>query len=285
MPEPTDPRREAMAREGLELVPWAARRVGKLPPGLDTEELESLGATVVYDAMMTFPAAQAKGCTWNQHVRTCLRSAFLKAIRDVRGSRRKSKHGRVAMHNADGDTIEIADRGAEDPGAVVAAREEVGREVARRQVTAAKLEKKLDSPKAVAEKAAGLHRAMLAGITTADVTGIVETLVTKAQDGDLRAAQMVLDLVARNAADAAGAADRAGERERAVDLQVLEVVDGEVRRGLLGATRAAIRLATGLTFEAVGRAVERLLAAGELIGVNWIDATSGVRLEGYRRPN
>lgn len=295
-PEPPDAERDGLVAEGLALVPWAARRCGRLPPGIDVEELESLGSTLVFDAWHTFGTAESKGMCWNQHVRVVLRSGMLKAISAARGSRRKAKHSRVSLTTADGEQLSLADTRADDPAEVAEAREEVTAALERRAVSAKQLELSLPPPAAVATRAQQLQASMYGALNPIDVQEMIRAVMARAQDGDVKAAALLVDLIAKPSIPPPAAPLQpaplpapmpASEQEQVEELAVLDAVDAAVQRhGTPGATRFAVRTATGFGHVNVAKVIERLVRAGELVAVTWAEVVGGeaTTREGYRRP-
>lgn len=290
--KPIDPARQAaMVKEAFQLIDWQARRFGSLPPGIDVEELESLGNELIVDALATFPHAEAKGITWNQHVRTTLRSGMLTAIRKARGSRRKTKHGRTSMHNEEGEQIPLTDQKADDPSEVAEAVEEVNTTLAKRVVTAKELEKSLPLPAAVAAKSQILQAAVVAAIQPADVKDVIESMIEKAtNDKDVKAAAFVIGLVNRSPTTAPPSPPPTPTAiisiEQEEEVQVLTAVEAILRRGDPGVTRFAIRTATQFDHARVARIIGRLVRMGELVPATWPEVINDqvTTLEGYRLP-
>ncbi len=185
----TNATRDELAEEGLRLVRYQACQYRDLPPGLNRDDLESAGNEAVVEALHMYDPAC--GVSFTTFAKTTIRSRMLDAIRAR--TRRTKREVSLQRMNADGESVPLpADPKAADPADTAAARE---RSRVRVRTTVKDLVKSLPSPDDVARRVIDLRAAMFAAVKPEDVAEVMYAVVSKAQNGDLKAAQMLINLL------------------------------------------------------------------------------------------
>lgn len=178
--------RDEMAAEAMPLIRVAALKFGTLPRHVDRDELESAGGQAIVEAMAHFDPGH--GTPWRSFAYTFIRNAMRSAIRRA-ASRRE-----VGLCPVNSDGEEAApprDPRSADPADVAAAMEAVRpRESIRRMRDA------MPDPGEVAEQVTRLRAAMFGAVSEQAVQGVMAAVVAKAQGGDLKAAKLLIDLLA-----------------------------------------------------------------------------------------
>lgn len=180
---------DAMVTNALPTVRWLAQAVARrgLPPGINVEDLESVGDEALVQAAATFDPQKY---TWVDHVKAVVRSRMKDEVRAART--RASRSAPVEFEAEDGDFLPRPDPRVSQPGDLAAAREAVATPGVR-TVSLKRTRGNLPTPDAVAEKVAALREAMFAAVKTDDVSEVMATIVAAAKKGDLKAAKLLLD--------------------------------------------------------------------------------------------
>lgn len=182
--------REELAREGMELVRWQATRMGKLPAGMSAEDLESSGGEAVLESLAVYDAAS--GLAFKSFCRATVRSRMRDAIRAWR--RHADRTVSLSGAGAGGRPAPVpADKKAGDPAAVAEAKDRPGRRAATRLKDA---EGTFPSPELVAERVVALRGAMFGAISSSDIGDVMRAVMDRAKGGDLKAAQVLIGLLA-----------------------------------------------------------------------------------------
>lgn len=182
--------RDELAAEGLELVKYLACQHRNLPAGISRDDLESAGNEAVVEALMMYDPAC--GVSFKTCCRTTIRSRMIDAIR---AATRYSKN-RVGLEPvaSNGEKAPLpADPKAEDPALVVESRERCRR--VRTKTTVRDLERALPAPDEVAQRVIDLRAAMFDAVKPEDIREVMSAVVSQAQNGNLKAAQMLISLL------------------------------------------------------------------------------------------
>jgi RNA polymerase sigma factor (sigma-70 family) len=182
--------RDELAAEGLELVHYLACQHRNLPPGINRDDLVSVGNEAVVEALQFYDPAC--GVSFKTCCKTTIRSRMIDAIRAAQRHSRK----RVGLEETrpDGERSALpADPKAEDPAVVAQAREKARRVKTRTTVT--DLATSLPAPEDVAQRVLDLRAAMFAAVKPEDIREVMSAVVAQAQNGNLRAAKLLIDLL------------------------------------------------------------------------------------------
>lgn len=179
--------RDALIEQAMPLVPIAARKFPRLPPGINAEDLESAGNEALLEAAARYDPAC--GVPWKNFAYTGLKRAMQNAVRAQR------RHPTAALQPVhDGEELPPPrDPRAADPGEAAAARELVRRP--RQRLSARSLGEVLPSPAAVADQVTRLRAAMFGAVSEADVADVMQSVVAKAKGGNMGAAKLLVDLL------------------------------------------------------------------------------------------
>lgn len=180
--------RDDLIADGLQLVPIAARKFHRLPPGINVEDLESAGNEALFEAATRYdPAA---GVPWKAFAYQRLKRAMQHAVRAQR-----TRAATALQPVVDGEEMPPpADPRTADPAELAATRELVRRP--RQRLSARQLESVLPSPAEVADRVIELRAAMFNAIDPAQLGELMATLQKRAVAGDLRATKLLIDLLA-----------------------------------------------------------------------------------------
>lgn len=178
---------ESLIAAALPLVPIAARKFPRLPPGINVEDLESAGHEALVEAAARFDPAC--GVPWKNFAYKGLKLVMQNAVRDQR------RRAAAALQPVvDGEELPPPrDPRAADPGEAAAARELVRRP--RRSLSARSLGEALPDPAAVADQVTRLRAAMFGAVSEADVADVMQSVVAKAKGGNMGAAKLLVDLL------------------------------------------------------------------------------------------
>ena len=183
MPDPClTPEQTKRVEDAYQLIPLiAARPCFRIPPGLNRDDLESHGSQVLMEAAVVYdPDTHGE---WKEYARGELYSGFRRFL-----SRAWDRGKRERTDAPDPDTgrqIERADPDADDPAGTAIARETM----APPQVIY------LPSPAAVRDRVHKLRAAMFGSIREEDVAAIMGRVMTAAKLGDMKAANVVVNLL------------------------------------------------------------------------------------------
>jgi hypothetical protein len=172
------------------LVALVARRrqFGKLPPGMDADDLESAGGEALLECVVAFDPERDECLT--KYARTWLTNVFRRLV-----SERWKKSRRERTADADPETGALPDYA--DP----ARGDEADRASARQDPLITLAQKPLrpvdtlPTPAAVADRVRELRSAMYGSIRPDDVAAMMQNVIAAGRNGDLKAAKMVFDLV------------------------------------------------------------------------------------------
>ncbi len=177
--------REDMVIDAMPLIAIAARKF-RLPPGMNTEDLESVGnealneASVKYDHHAEVP--------WKKFAYLTIKNWMRNEI----AARRRHPTATLQPVHDGTELPPPVDTKASDPCELAQVRELVTRPKTRlRQV-----EQYLPSPSQVADQVTRLRAAMFGAVSEDDVAEVMGAVLKKAKAGDMRAATLVTDLLA-----------------------------------------------------------------------------------------
>lgn len=183
--------RDELAERAFDLIAIEARRFRSLPPGVNTDDLESVGgeALLVATAEYDGPADE-----WRSWVKFRLRNrmqAFVTAAR-----KRSGRHTTLEVMTPTGESFPRADPRTADPAELAAVREKLKRPAG--PVRAAV--DSLPSPAAVADRVSKLRDALYGAVDVTKLAAMVGVLQDQAVGGDQRAMKLLIDLLspARN---------------------------------------------------------------------------------------
>lgn len=181
--------RDDLIAEAFPLIAIAARKFHSLPVGINTDDLESAGNEALLEAAtMWSPDTEVE---WKAYAYSRLKGAMQNTITHARSRRRAD----LCPTNDDGETLAPpADPRSADPSEIAAARELVTRP--RRSLSIRRLESTLPTPGAVADQVTKLRAAMFGAIDENAVSSMMQAVMAKAQAGDLKAAKLLMDLLA-----------------------------------------------------------------------------------------
>lgn len=179
--------RDSLIEQALPLVPIAARKFPRLPPGINVEDLESAGNEALVEAAARYDPAG--GVPWKNFAYAGLKRAMQNAVRSQR------RHPTAALQPVhEGEELPPPrDPKAADPGDTAAARELVRRP--RQRLSARSLGAVLPGPAAVADQVTRLRAAMFGAVSEADVADVMQSVVAKAKGGNMGAAKLLVDLL------------------------------------------------------------------------------------------
>ena len=181
---------EDQVRDALAVVRWQARAFRHVPPGIDIDDLESVGGEALAKAAAEFDAGS--GLEFKTFARYAAKRAMENFIKSARTS-----HKRVGHFPADPETgvqMVPADRAAATPDRLAEGRELVPAK--KQYITVSRVEATSPDSAEVAHRVTEYQNALHAALTPADVGDVVKMVVGKAKGGSLRAAKMVIDLAA-----------------------------------------------------------------------------------------
>jgi hypothetical protein len=179
--------RDELIGQALPLVPIAARKFPRLPPGINVEDLESAGNDALVEAAARFDPAC--GVPWKNFAYKGLKLVMQNVIREQR--RRAASALQPVVDGQ--DLPPPRDPRAADPADAAAARELVGRP--RRRLSAQALGEALPSPAEVADQVTRLRAAMFGAVSERDVADVMQSVVAKAKGGNMGAAKLLVDLL------------------------------------------------------------------------------------------
>ena len=197
-PTPT-PTRDDLITSVIGLVKHTARKFTNLPSGVTVEDLESVGHIAACKAADAYDAADDSGAKFSTYAATCIRNAMLKTIGEAKAEKRNCGRMASTLEATDdvGDRIGLpADPRQADPAEIAAARETVLAGRPGRNLSIRQLERTLPTPSAVAEQVTKLRAAMFGAIDEGAVSAMMAAIMAKAQAGDLKAAKLLMDLLA-----------------------------------------------------------------------------------------
>lgn len=182
--------RDDLIAEAFPLIAVAARKFGRLPVGIDTDDLESAGNEALLEAATRY--TPEIGVPWKAYAYTKLKDAMRAVIKYARTRKRAD----LCPVNDQGETMPPpADPRSGDPVAIAEARELVTAPK-RRGLSVRQLEQVLPTPAAVADQVTKLRAAMFGAIDEQAVADMMRAVMEKAQAGDLKAAKLLMDLLA-----------------------------------------------------------------------------------------
>jgi DNA-directed RNA polymerase sigma subunit (sigma70/sigma32) len=178
---------DELAEEAIQLIPLAASKF-KCPKGLNAEDLESAGNEALLDAAIRFD--ESAGVPWKNFAYQRIKWAMQKAVRKHRQTVASSLQPEI-----DGETMSLpVDPKSSSPLAIAEARELVTRRQPKLSIRS--MEQSLPDPAAVADQVTKLRAAMFGAISADDVADVMQSVVSKAKGGDLKASKLVMDLLA-----------------------------------------------------------------------------------------
>lgn len=179
--------RDDLINEALHLVSWQAKRFPRLPHGINRDDLESAGNEALLHAAETYDAANGGWPSW---ARIHIRGAMKRVIR----SARKHRHAALQPVIDEQELPPPVDVRASDPAELAEVRELI--RPRRVGVTVKELQATMPSPSAVATRVTELRKAMFEAVSQEDITAVMQTVVRDAKAGDLKAARLLIDLLA-----------------------------------------------------------------------------------------
>ena len=201
----SDPLRDERAAKGMEIARWLSRKFPRMPAGCTVDDLESVGGEAVVEALALYDPGAG---TFEKFVTGTIRNRMKSFLRTA------WRRGRVvtSIGGEENCTMDSRDRTADDPADVAEANEAVAvhRSTASgaTRLTVDQIAGALPPPDIVAARVAQLRAALFGSITAADVGDIMVSVMDKAKAGDLRAAKVVIDLIApKNATTATATAN------------------------------------------------------------------------------
>jgi DNA-directed RNA polymerase sigma subunit (sigma70/sigma32) len=177
--------REAMVNEAMPLIAIAARKF-RMPPGVNIDDLESVGNEALNEASVRFD--QQAGIPWKNFAYSMIKNWMRNEI----SARRRHPTATLQPVHEGKELPPPVDTKASDPCELAQVRELVTRPKTRlRQV-----EQYLPSPSQVADQVTRLRAAMFGAVSEDDVAEVMGAVLKKAKAGDMRAATLVTDLLA-----------------------------------------------------------------------------------------
>lgn len=179
--------REELITDALPLIAIAARKF-RLPPGLNTDDLESAGNQALVEASAHYDPQV--GVPWKRFAYKFLKSSMMDLIRKYR---RHPTSTLQPVHDGQEMPPPI-DTKASNPSDLAEVRELVRRP--RLPLSVKQIESYIPSPNQVADQVTRLRAAMFGSVSEEDVQEVMEAVLKKAKAGDIRAATLVTDLLA-----------------------------------------------------------------------------------------
>lgn len=177
--------RDELISDAYPLISIASRKF-RVPAGLSHEDLESAGNEAILEAATKFDSS----VPWRKWAYLCIKNAMRAAI---------AKHRRhpVGHLQQEFDGVELpppVDPRAADPSDRAAIRESFERKRIRHPIHT--IRSKMPDPVQVASQVSQLRNAMFSSISRDDVEDVMRSVVESAKSGDLRAAKLLMDLLA-----------------------------------------------------------------------------------------
>lgn len=182
--------RDELIERAYPLVAIEARRIKHLPPGYTVEDLESYGGEVLIAAAAEYGGTEEK---WPKYAKFYLRNRM-----QCHCGQAKAKAARqtsLDIEPPDGQLAPQLDPKASDPAEIAEAREQFAL-APRKTASATRLAASLPPAHEVADKVTQLRTAMFEAIRPDAVAAMMQSIQNKAADGDLKAAKVLIDLLA-----------------------------------------------------------------------------------------
>lgn len=178
---------DELVRQAYPLVAIEARRFVSLPPGVNTDDLESLGGEALLQIAAEYGGSEEE---WRKMAKLSLRGRMRTFV--TKAYDRARRNTTLEVMTPTGESFPRPDPKVADPAELAVVREQLKR---KGRVGIRELASSLPGPEEVADRVTELRAAMFGAIDPAKITAMMGTLQERAAGGDLKATKLLIDLL------------------------------------------------------------------------------------------